>query len=161
MGSCIYYIVWYLSRPRTNVAYIQCTLTPGPIIWLMICLGIMPPLFCQRYQMPASTPHQCHNPSSIFCLTVKRIGRHPAGAVSSAVFPGRTSSLHPKDIPSCHAPLPQILYYLQCLIPLPLSEQILCTYASYLADKHLAPQTIKSYLSALRNWQISLGLPDP
>ena len=43
----------------------------------------------------------------------------------------------------------------------PLSEQILCTYASYLADQHLAPQMIKSYLSSLRNWQISLGLPDP
>ena len=45
--------------------------------------------------------------------------------------------------------------------PFPLTEQLLCTYASYLADQQLTPQTIKSYLSALRSWQISLGLPDP
>jgi len=45
--------------------------------------------------------------------------------------------------------------------PFPLTEGFLCTYASYLADQQLAPQTVKSYLSALRNWQISLGLPDP
>ena len=45
--------------------------------------------------------------------------------------------------------------------PFPLTEQLLCTYASYLADQQHTPQTIKSYLSALRSWQISLGLPDP
>ena len=45
--------------------------------------------------------------------------------------------------------------------PFPLTEQILCTFAAYLADQGLAPQTGKSYLSALRNMQISLGLPDP
>ena len=45
--------------------------------------------------------------------------------------------------------------------PFPLSEQSLCSFAAYLADQDLAPQTIKSYLSALRNMQISLGLPDP
>lgn len=45
--------------------------------------------------------------------------------------------------------------------PFPLTETLLCTYASFLADQHLSPQTIKSYLSALRSWQISLGLPDP
>ena len=45
--------------------------------------------------------------------------------------------------------------------PFTLSEHLLCAYAAYLADQHLAPQTIKSYLSALRSWQISLGLPNP
>jgi hypothetical protein len=45
--------------------------------------------------------------------------------------------------------------------PFPLSEHLLCSFAAYLADQNLAPQTIKSYLSALRNTQISLGLPDP
>ena len=45
--------------------------------------------------------------------------------------------------------------------PFPLSEQLLCSFAAYLADQGLAPQTGKSYLSALRNMQISLGLPDP
>ena len=45
--------------------------------------------------------------------------------------------------------------------PFPLTELLLCYYASYLADQGLAPQTIKSYLSALRDAQINLGLPDP
>lgn len=45
--------------------------------------------------------------------------------------------------------------------PFPVSESTLCAYAAYLADDTLSPQTIKSYLSALRSMQISLGLPDP
>ncbi len=45
--------------------------------------------------------------------------------------------------------------------PFPVSELTLCYYSSYLAKKGLAPQTIKSYLAALRNSQISMGLPDP
>ena len=47
------------------------------------------------------------------------------------------------------------------LQPFPLSEQLLCSFATYLADQGLAPQTGRSYLSALRSMQISLGLPDP
>ena len=47
------------------------------------------------------------------------------------------------------------------LQPFPLSEKLLCSFAAYLADQGLAPQTGKSYLSALRSMQISLGLPDP
>ena len=45
--------------------------------------------------------------------------------------------------------------------PFPLTEQILCWFASHLAEQGLAPQTIKVYLSALRNTQISLGFLDP
>ena len=45
--------------------------------------------------------------------------------------------------------------------PFPLTEQTLCFFAVYLAEQGLAPQTGKAYLSALRNTQISLGLPDP
>ena len=45
--------------------------------------------------------------------------------------------------------------------PFPVSEQLLCCFAAYLADQGLAPQTGKSYLSAIRSMQISLGLPDP
>ena len=44
---------------------------------------------------------------------------------------------------------------------LPVSEQLLCTFTAFLADQGLAPQTIKSYLAAVRNMQISLGFPDP
>ena len=47
------------------------------------------------------------------------------------------------------------------LNPFPVSEQSLCSFAAYLADQGLSPQTIRCYMSAIRNMQISLGLPDP
>ena len=45
--------------------------------------------------------------------------------------------------------------------PFPVSEYTLCCFAAYLADEGLTAQTAKSYLSAVRNLQLSLGLPDP
>ncbi len=45
--------------------------------------------------------------------------------------------------------------------PFPVNEMVLCSFAAYLADEGLAPQTIKTYLSAVRNTQLSLGFPDP
>jgi len=45
--------------------------------------------------------------------------------------------------------------------PFPVTEFLLCSFAAYMADNGLAPQTIKSYLAAIRNTQLSLGLPDP
>ena len=38
---------------------------------------------------------------------------------------------------------------------------MLCYFAVYLAEKRLDPQTIQSYLSGIRNMQISMGFPDP
>ena len=45
--------------------------------------------------------------------------------------------------------------------PFPITEQLLCSYATHLDNNNLSPQTIKSYLSAVQSMQISLGLPDP
>ncbi len=45
--------------------------------------------------------------------------------------------------------------------PFPVTEMLLCSFAVYLAELGLASQTIKGYLSAVRNTQLSLGLPDP
>ena len=45
--------------------------------------------------------------------------------------------------------------------PFPVTEQLLCSFAAYLADQGLSPQTNKGYLAAVRNTQISLGFPDP
>lgn len=45
--------------------------------------------------------------------------------------------------------------------PFPVTEHLLCCYSAFLAQQGLSPQTIKSYLSAVRNTQLSLGLPDP
>ena len=42
--------------------------------------------------------------------------------------------------------------------PFPVSEFLPCAFA---ADSGLTPQTVKSYLSAIPNTQLSRGLPDP
>ena len=47
------------------------------------------------------------------------------------------------------------------LSPFPVTEKLLCYFASALANDGLAPQTIKGYLAAVRSMQISLGLPPP
>ena len=47
------------------------------------------------------------------------------------------------------------------LSPFPVSEALLCYFAAAMANDHLAPQTIKTYLSTIRFMQISLGLPEP
>ena len=44
--------------------------------------------------------------------------------------------------------------------PFPVCEYTLCCFAAYLADEGLSPKTVKLYLSAVRNFQLSLGLPD-
>ena len=45
--------------------------------------------------------------------------------------------------------------------PFPVTEFLLCSFAASMADEGLAPQTVKSYLAAIRNTQLSLDLPDP
>ena len=42
-----------------------------------------------------------------------------------------------------------------------MSEKLLCYFAVTLAEEGLAPQSIKTYLAAVRNMHISLGFPDP
>ena len=49
----------------------------------------------------------------------------------------------------------------EIISPFPVSESILCYFSSYLATKHLSPQTIRTYLSGIRHMQIVLGLPEP
>ena len=44
---------------------------------------------------------------------------------------------------------------------LPVSQDILCYFVSYLGEAGLAYSTIKSYLSAIRYLQISYGFPSP
>ena len=45
--------------------------------------------------------------------------------------------------------------------PLPVTELLLCQFAAFLGNAGLTPQTAKIYLAAVRNLQLSLGLPDP
>ena len=45
--------------------------------------------------------------------------------------------------------------------PFPGTESILCYFAAYMANEGLSAQTGKSYMAAVRNMELSLGLPDP
>ena len=45
--------------------------------------------------------------------------------------------------------------------PLPVSETELCYFAAYLGEQGLMESSMKGYLSAIREWQISKGLSDP
>ena len=47
------------------------------------------------------------------------------------------------------------------LSPFPVSESVLCYFATYLACQNLSPQTVKVYLVAIWYMQITLGLPEP
>ena len=47
------------------------------------------------------------------------------------------------------------------LQPYPLTETLLCFFVAHLASQGLAPQTVKSYLSAIRHFHITAGHGDP
>ena len=45
--------------------------------------------------------------------------------------------------------------------PFPVSELHLCYFVAFLAEQDLAPSSCTTYLAAVRNAQIALGLPEP
>jgi hypothetical protein len=45
--------------------------------------------------------------------------------------------------------------------PFPVTEQLLCSFVPYLADKRALTSDCKIVAAAVRNAQLSLGLPDP
>ena len=47
------------------------------------------------------------------------------------------------------------------LTPFPVSESLLCYFATHLACQQLSPQTVKVYMAAIRHMQITMGLPEP
>ena len=49
----------------------------------------------------------------------------------------------------------------QNTLPVPMNEDILCKFVAWLFVRDLAYQTMKSYLSAMRHFQIMSGLGDP
>ena len=46
------------------------------------------------------------------------------------------------------------------LTPFPVSESLLCYFATHLACQQLSPQTVKVYMAAIRHMQITMGLPE-
>ena len=47
------------------------------------------------------------------------------------------------------------------MVPLPVNEQLLCQFVAFLTQQGLSSQTVKTYLAATCNLQISLDFPDP
>ena len=47
------------------------------------------------------------------------------------------------------------------MMAFPLSEYVLCCFVAHLFSSSVAPRSIRSYLSALRYYQVALLLPDP
>ena len=97
-------------------------------------------------------------------LATGSVGRLDLNALAPSVQRYFQSGLAPSTQATYKAATKR--FYLFCIAynvfsPFPLTEQLLCSFAAFLADQQLAPQTVKSYLSTLRNTQISLGLPDP
>lgn len=45
--------------------------------------------------------------------------------------------------------------------PFPVTENLLIYFATYLATRGLKAQSIRTYLAAVRNLQLTMGLPDP
>ena len=45
--------------------------------------------------------------------------------------------------------------------PFPVNEKLLIYFATYLAQRGLREQSVKTYLAAVRHLQLTMGLPDP
>ena len=124
----------------------------------MICPGVMQCPLSPRSQEPAHTPHQSQHHSSTSSWINKPTGPLCIGAGGSAVFLATsTQRTYQAAMKRFHSFCTK--YNVEDSFPL--TERILCFSASYLAEEKLAPQTVRGYLLALRNAQISLGLPDP
>ena len=44
--------------------------------------------------------------------------------------------------------------------PFPITENVVCCFSVYMTESGLSVQTVKTYMAAIRNAYISLGLPD-
>ena len=117
--------------------------------------------FFQRF--PMQTPLQLklqHSSTASFSLR-NWIGSLRTGSVSSALF---EQGLAPSTQRTYKAAIKRFHDFCTryCVFnPFPLSEQLLCHFATYLAKEGLAAQLIKIYLAAACNMHISLGFPDP
>ena len=123
----------------------------------MIFLGITFLPSFQRYLRPIPTQLQFPRPSWTSYWTPQPTGHQKHGAVSSALLQEGSSPLDSEDIFRRPQTLLFILHTLHRYQP---SEHLLCSFAAHLAYQGLSPQSIKTYLSAVRSVQISLGFPD-
>ena len=108
--------------------------------------------FFQRFPMRISSSHP--SISAAVEVTTEPESRLGLATLEPSIrhyFQHRLASpIHSKNIQYSDEMFLYILYNLYNVInPFPLTEHLLCSLAAYLADQNLAPQTIKSYLSAL------------
>ena len=106
-------------------------------------------------------------------FTLNSTGQAPAisGTTSPTAGPSQPARLVHQYIKCSLVPSTQHTYataqrrYTKCLLsgtnPFPVSEHFLCGYSAYLASENLKASSIKGYLSACRQLQITLGLGDP
>ena len=158
--SCICSSASSLLRLQEIVTWSLGILIPGLMTWLMTYPVTISPYFSPRSLKP--TPNRPKSPST----------PGPAAGHSRLDLGIMAPSVQ-RYFQSCLAPSTQRTYagalrrfhsfctHINVYDPFPVSELLLCSFAAYLADQGLSPQSIKTYLAAVRSVQISLGLPDP
>ena len=106
------------------------------------------PLFSRR---PLADRHPCPIPLPLLYLLLD-----PLADLTSLIWRHRFNFIFSAAMKRFH----QFGINYSVFNPFPVSEYLLCCYTVFLAEEGLSPQMVKSYISALRNAQLSLGLPD-
>ena len=117
--------------------------------------------FSQRYHWPTLTQPQCTTPSGSSVVPPSQLD---LSLLATSVQYYFHNGLAPSTRKAYQAAMKHFHgFCLQYNVsnPFPVSEHLLCCFTAFLADQGLAPQTAKCYLSAVRDMQIVLGLPDP
>ena len=128
--------------------------------WLMIYPVTISPCFSLRSLKPTLNRPKFLLLFWTSCWT-QPTGPQHHGAISSALFPVRPSAPTQRTYAGALKRFHSFCTHVNVLDPFPVSELLLCSFVAYLADQGLTPQSVKTYLAAVRSVQISLGLPDP
>lgn len=107
-------------------------------------------------KVPSANPihHSGLNPSWTSFWTHEPNGHLSLVVSCSVLFQARSSPINSKTYQAATKQFYSFCTSHNVPDPFPLTEHLLCYFASYLATQDLAPQTIKSYLSAISEWSI-------
>ena len=124
-----------------------------------------PEISCPPSSRPGTRPH-C--PSSPNHLATTRHADQPQTRLDISSLEGDVqryfeNGLAPSTRRTYQAGINKFVKFCGLCIsnPLPVSQSLLCSYISHLANSGLAYGTIKTYLAAVRHLQISRDLPEP
>ena len=106
------------------------------------------------HRSPASTPGPSHGPTeqldpTTLALSVQWYFKQGLGQTTQRAYSAASKRFH------------ELCNKFNLTTPFPTTQLTLSSFAAYLANDGLSPSTIKTYLLAVRNLQISLGFPDP